>query len=189
MHSHPDMRQPDKIPECTSYTYSQFPPGSSSQSHLRIEMPVLRILSAYTGTFLHPLPVGREVNHMLQKCVPYLPDQHILPYLQCKNLTASVGFRSDQSGCLLQDRPLPLPAFRPQYNNDKTPAMPPHAGVHPMADCFHNVPGSYPQASGFPLPTIPLPNPWDTWSAFGFFLPERNISPGSRPLQAGFLQP
>ena len=89
----------------------------------------------------------------------------------------------------MQGRPSPLQASLPQYNNDRIPAWPPHGVFHPTADYFHNVPGSYLQASVFLLPTAPLPDPLRTWSASELFLPETNIFPGSLLPPANFPRP
>ena len=58
-----------------------------------------------------------------------------------------------------------------------------------MVHYYYNVPGWYLKVFVFPLPTTPLPNPLDTWSASELSQPEMNIFPGSPPHQAGFRQP
>ena len=150
MHLHPDMPQPDKIPDCTSCIYSQFQLESANQLHLHIEMPVLLILSACIEIFLHLLPTVPAGNHTLQKYARCPSDLHILSCLQYKNLTASDEFPSAPMDCLLQGLPLLLPAFLPRCNNDKIPAKLPRAISHLTADYFHNVPVWYPKASAFP---------------------------------------
>ena len=113
MHSHPDMLQPDKIPDCISYTYSQFQPESASQSHLHIERSARPILSTYTEIFLHSLPTVRKGIIRFKCCFQFRPQSFEFHFPIVGN---PVGITDFLNGLAADGIRKPT-AFHPPMNN------------------------------------------------------------------------